>query len=212
MKSRRLGTALVMLGGLTLLLMTGACGALPDNGQAADSAQQVNATWKTRWGPLSAADRDLIHKVRLASLWEMPSAQQAQQRARSPRVRQISAEIADQHMALDQQVRDIALKLDVDLPVQPTAQQKQWMKDMSGRTGRDYDVTYVKWLRLAHGQVFALIGSVRGSTQNTLVRTFAEAANKAVLNHQRLLESTGLTTSNSYPEPPTVAPAPSPGR
>ncbi|GAA4963678.1 putative outer membrane protein [Nonomuraea thailandensis] len=165
--------------------------------------EQDGGTRQTEWGPLSEADRDLIRKVRLASLWEMPMAQDAVQRAATARVRQISGEIASQHHTLDRQVRDVAAKLQVKLPVKPTTQQQAWMSDISGRTGAAYDTTYVKWLRLAHGQIFPLIGTVRGSTQNTLVRRFSEQANAAVLNHQRLLESTGLTTPASFPTPPS---------
>ncbi|MFI9842328.1 DUF4142 domain-containing protein [Nonomuraea sp. NPDC051941] len=158
-------------------------------------------TRQTKWGPLSEADQELIKKVRLASLWEMPMAQDAIQRASSARVRQVSKEIAAQHDMLDGQVRDVAAKLKVKLPVKPTPQQQDWMTDISGRSGSAYDKTYVKWLRLAHGQIFTLIGTVRGTTQNTLVRRFSEQANAAVLNHQRLLESTGLTTPESFPTP-----------
>ncbi|MFC5817613.1 DUF4142 domain-containing protein [Nonomuraea harbinensis] len=171
--------------------------------QAAESGDD-SETRPTKWGPLSAADRDLIKKVRLATLWEMTIAQEAIQRGNSSRVREISREISEQHHALDNEARDLAQKLDVRLPVRPTEDQQKWMADISGRSGRDYDVTYVKWLRLAHGQIFAFIGQVRGSTQNTLVRKFAESCNKAVLNHQRLLESTGLAGPEAFPDPPEV--------
>ncbi|NUW39364.1 DUF4142 domain-containing protein [Nonomuraea rhodomycinica] len=168
---------------------------------AAEAAADAG-TRETRWGPLSETDRDLIKKVRLASLWEMPMAQDAMQRASRAKVREVSRRIAAQHHTLDEQVRDLAAKLDVTLPVKPTDEQQTWMSDITGRSGSAYDVTYVKWLRLAHGKIFTLIGTVRGTTQNTLVRRFSEQANAAVLNHQRLLESTGLTTPESFPAPP----------
>jgi predicted outer membrane protein len=168
---------------------------------AVTETESDSGVWQTRWGPLSEIDRELIKKVRLASLWEMPIAQDAVQRASSPRVRQISKEIAEQHHTLDEQVRDVAARLKVTLPVTATDQQQEWMDDISSKSGSGYDATFVKWLRLAHGQIFPLIGTVRGSTQNTLVRRFSEQANAAVLNHQRLLESTGLTTPESFPTP-----------
>ncbi|MGP3921022.1 DUF4142 domain-containing protein [Nonomuraea sp. 10N515B] len=169
--------------------------------EAEPGLEPETGTWQTEWGPLTETDRKLITGVRLASLWEMPMAQDAVQRASNPKVREISKEIAQQHHTLDKQVRDVAAKLKVKLPVTPTDEQQDWMSDISGRSGSAYDATYVKWLRLAHGKVFALIGTVRGSTQNTLVRRFSEQANAAVLNHQRLLESTGLTTPESFPTP-----------
>ncbi|MFG1944398.1 DUF4142 domain-containing protein [Nonomuraea sp. NPDC048826] len=175
-----------------------------DPGTAAEGNGDDGSTRPTKWGPLSAADRDLIKKVRLATLWEMTIAQEAIQRGNSSRVREISREISEQHHELDKQALDLARKLDVRLPVRPTEDQQKWMADISSRSGRDYDVTYVKWLRLAHGGIFGLIGQVRGSTQNTLVRKFAEQCNAAVLNHQRLLESTGLAGPEAFPDPPEV--------
>ncbi|QYC41005.1 hypothetical protein Nocox_16960 [Nonomuraea coxensis DSM 45129] len=206
-------------GGLAALCLLTACAGytptpLPDTAalDAAASAEpdatpsereSDTGTVQTKWGPLSELDRDLVRKVRLASLWEMPMAQDAIQRGEAARVRQISREIAAQHHTLDGQVRDVAGKLRITLPVKPTDQQQAWMTDISGRSGQAYDATYVKWLRLAHGQIFGVIGTVRGTTQNTLIRRFSEQANAAVLNHQRLLESTGLTTPESFPTPPS---------
>jgi predicted outer membrane protein len=160
---------------------------------------------KTQWGPLSEADELLIKKVRLASLWEMPIAEEAGEKASTAKVRQVSKKIASQHMYLDQQVRTVAARLPVKLPTKPNADQKKWMADIRSKRGHAYDVTYVKWLRFAHGQIFGLIGQVRGTTQNTMVRKFSEVANEYVLTHQRLLESTGLTTPKAFPPPPAAS-------
>ncbi|MET8866574.1 DUF4142 domain-containing protein [Nonomuraea sp. NPDC004580] len=173
----------------------------PSEPSGPPAEDEDEGVWETKWGPVSKIDRDLVRKVRLAGLWEMPMAQDAVQRATTAKVRQVSETIASQHHTLDRQVREVASKLEITLPVKPTEQQQSWMSDISGSTGSAYDATYIKWLRLAHGQIFGLIGQVRGSTQNTLVRRFAEQCNAAVLNHQRLLESTGLTTPESFPDP-----------
>jgi predicted outer membrane protein len=217
LRHRRAGRAAT--GALTaLLLATGCAAAKQQNAAEADpqtvpqAAQPIpsnappadNSVQRTRWGPLSAADRDLIKKVRLASLWEMTMAQEATRKAKSPRVRRISGEIVAQHMVLDRRVRNVAAKLKVELPTEPSDTQQQWMADIRAQRGAQYDRTYVKWLRFAHGQVFALVGSVRGTTRNRLVRPFADLCNRFVLNHQRLLERTGLTTADSFPPPPPV--------
>ncbi len=212
MPRRRHRIVLLTMAGLVAATMTAGCNYAANASPSGSSSVQLvdTAVWQTKWGPLSAADRELISKVRLASLWEMPEAQQAAQRAQSPKVRQISAEIAAQHMTLDVAVRDIAQKLNVDLPNLPSPVQQGWMNDINSRSGHDYDVTYVKWLRFAHGQIYALIGSVRGSTQNTLMRSFADTGQTFVLNHMRLLESTGLVNANSFPSPPPITTTPLP--
>ena len=51
------------------------------------SATNASDGWtQTESGPLGAADRDLLAKVRQAGLWEMPTGQQMQQRGSSQRV------------------------------------------------------------------------------------------------------------------------------
>jgi predicted outer membrane protein len=189
----------VLISGCDYGSQAASSGSAPASGGKVDTAM-----WKTKWGPLSAADRELVRKVRLASLWEMPEAQAASQKAKNAKVRQISKKITNQHMYLDGQVRAVAQQLNVELPTRPTTQQQGWMDDINGRTGQAFDTTYVKWLRLAHGQIFSLIGTVRGTTQNSVMRSFADTANTYVLNHMRLLESTELTASASFPTPPPV--------
>ncbi|HEX6468192.1 MAG TPA: DUF4142 domain-containing protein [Streptosporangiaceae bacterium] len=189
-----------MVCGLVLVLLSASCGRWAGGVGPLDSGKIVK---DTAWGPLSDASRKLIYLVRLANLWELPMAEEAMTRAQSPKVREISKTIAYQHRyVLEPRVRSVAAQLGITLPTRPTAQQAAWMTDIRSKSGAAYDVTYVKWLRFAHGQIFGLIGQVRGTTTNTVVRSFADDANKFVMLHMQLLESTGLTKPNSFPPPP----------
>jgi predicted outer membrane protein len=158
---------------------------------------------QTSWGPLSPADRDLIVKVRLACLWEMSTGQQAQQQASSPAVKEAARKIAAEHTDLDQKTRDIADKLGVLLPSTPSAQQIGWMKEITSKTGSDYDRAAVQRLREAHGIVLPLIATVRVGTRNDLVRAFAIDTDQYVTRHLGYLESTGLVDYSALPETPS---------
>ena len=155
----------------------------------------------TQWGPLSPADRDLIVKVRLACLWEMSTGQQMQQQASNPAVKDAGAKISAEHTDLDQKTRDIADKLGVPLPASPNAQQVAWMKEISSKTGSDYDRTAVQRLREAHGIVLPVLSEVRISTRNDMVREFATEGALYVNRHIGYLESTGLVNYAALPEP-----------
>jgi len=161
-------------------------------GVPASGAANLGGTVNTRWGPLSAQDRSVLVKVRQANLWETPAGQQAQQRAASPRVREVAGIISDQHMQLDAATRAVAEQLGVLLPVEPNGAQKSWLREMSGKFGADYDKTFVLRLRAAHGQVFQLLAKARAQTENTVMRSFIESGMKFVNTHISLLESTGL--------------------
>ncbi|WP_229690788.1 DUF4142 domain-containing protein [Sphaerisporangium melleum] len=187
--------------------------AQPSGNGAAAGAQEEPAAEEsvpTPWGPLSAADRDLLAKVRLAGLWEIPTGRQAAKRALRAATRKNLGEIARQHTLLDAEVRQVAGRLRVPLPDEATEEQQGWMAEISGKKGLAYDMTAVMRLRLAHGKIFPAIGAVRGSTRNTLIRDFAESAAMFVNTHMSLLEGTGLVGDTALPPVPTVSGAPSP--
>jgi predicted outer membrane protein len=161
-------------------------------GLPASGAANLGGTVNTKWGRLSTLDRSVLVKVRQANLWEMPAGQQAQQRASSPRVREVAGIISRQHMQLDVATTGIAEELGVILPVEPNGAQKSYLREMSSKYGDDYDKTFVLRLRAAHGQVFQLLAKARAQTENTKMRPFIEAGMKFVNTHISLLESTGL--------------------
>lgn len=166
------------------------------------SAPQQDGWTMTSTGPLGPADRDLLVKVRLAGLWEMPAGDAAQQRGVNPKVREAGKKISSEHGTLDEQVRWAAEKLEVPLPNEPNADQKKWLGEMAAAQGEEFDRVFVDRLRTAHGKVFSVIAAVRAGTRNSIVRSFAATSNAAVLRHLGYLESTGLVDFDSLPAPP----------
>jgi predicted outer membrane protein len=151
---------------------------------------------------LTAADRDLVVRVRLAGLWEIPAGQMAMTKGVEPRVRQIGQMISSQHVKLNALDATAAAKLGVKLPTEPTGEQKRWLGEMRAASGPEFDTIFVQRLRAAHGKIFPAIAVVRATTRNDVVRTLAQQANGFVLNHLTYLESTGLV---QFAELPKVA-------
>jgi len=154
---------------------------------------------------LNAADMTLFNGVRQAGLWEIPAGQMAAEKGSTAKVRQVGTMIADQHVQLDQLVVDAANKLGVTIPATPTADQQGWLKEMQNASGARFDQTFVTRLRAAHGKIFPVIGAVRASTRNAVVRELADQANIFVMNHMKMLESTGLVQYQNLP--PAAMPA-----
>ncbi|MFI9154075.1 DUF4142 domain-containing protein [Streptomyces sp. NPDC053367] len=185
-------------------------------GQANLAAGTVN----TRWGPLTASDRDLIVRVRLAGLWELPAGQQAMERAPSEAIKEAADHLIVGHTDLDKRVRIVAAQLGVELPNQPNEQQQGWLQEMTAATGAEYEYKFVNLLRSAHGKIFPAIGAVRNSTRNTLVRQLASDANQTVLDHITVLEKTGKVDFDAIANDsvsgstasPTGPPPPVPGQ
>ncbi|GAA3856896.1 hypothetical protein GCM10022243_22730 [Saccharothrix violaceirubra] len=161
---------------------------------------------QTPLGPVTAADLDLLVKVRQAGLWEMPMGEEAQTRASSPRVRDVGRQLAADHRFLDDRVTALAGLLGVPLPAEPNADQRSWMAELRGRSGPDFDVAFADRLRAAHGKVFAFVAKVRTETTNDAIRRFAQVGVDIVMKHMTLLESTGLVTRAGLAEPVAAAP------
>jgi len=156
-------------------------------------ADVLNAdTTLTLYGPLSAQDRDFITKVRLAGLWELPAGRLAEEKGTTAAVRTAGQHLVDGHTFLDQRVRDVAAKMNLGLPNEPTDQQKQWLATLNSAQGEDFDRRFANIVRLAHGKVFSVVAQVRAGTQNSLVRALADDANTTVLDHIKVLEATGF--------------------
>ncbi|MFD9000027.1 DUF4142 domain-containing protein [Streptomyces sp. NPDC059582] len=145
----------------------------------------------TRYGPLSALDREFVTKVRLAGLWELPAGQQAQRKGTTRAVRTAGEHLVEGHTFLDARVRDVASRLGLALPDEPNEQQRGWLTELDAARGTDYDRRFANILRLAHGRVFSVVAQVRAGTRNSLVRALADDANTTVLDHIKVLEATG---------------------
>ncbi|WP_262391288.1 DUF4142 domain-containing protein [Nocardiopsis sp. CNR-923] len=171
------------------------------NGSTSVAGVFWNDWVSTESGPLGPADVDALIRVRQAGLWEIPVGQQAQDRAQLDRVREVGAILAEDHTLIDEQVRDLAARLDVRLPNAPTQDQQRWMEELSELSGAEYDQVFANRLRAAHGGVVQVLAEVRAGTRNELVRSFCQHAMLMVLRHITLLESTGLVEYEELPAP-----------
>jgi predicted outer membrane protein len=169
------------------------------------TTEQNPGSMQTRWGPLSSADRDLLVMVRQAGLSGGSSGKRAEQRASNQQVRSVAKRTWVDYGDLDNQVRAVAGKLGVPLPDLPTVAQQGWLKDLSGRSGADYDRMFTQGLRVTDGEVLPAITAVRAGTRNELVRSFAANAAALVNRHMEVLERTGLVDYSKLSAPQPAA-------
>ncbi|MFS8197339.1 DUF4142 domain-containing protein [Streptomyces sp. CWNU-52B] len=202
------GTGLIIAGlALTLVALVFPIWSYAD--RSGTGVDTLNAsTVSTRFGPLSAQDRDFVVKVRLAGLWELPAGQQAEERGTTEAVRTAGEHLVEGHTFLDERVRDVAARLGLELPDQPNEQQRAWLATLSAARGQEYDTRFANILRGAHGKVFGLVAQVRASTRNSLVRALADDANTTVLDHITVLEATGLVDFDALARDAAAASAP----
>src|SRR5262245_38403113 len=108
------GFLIILLAGTLIALVFPVWSYADRSGTGLDT---LNAqTLSTRYGPLSALDREFITKVRLAGLWELSAGQEAQQKGTTDAVRTAGRHLVEGHTFLDARVRDVAQRLGLSLP------------------------------------------------------------------------------------------------
>ncbi len=169
--------------GTTVAGSSGQLSRVPDDGYG---------TLTTQYGPLTPLDREFVRRVRAAGLWEGPAGRQAVERATNDAMRHAGEHLVDGHNELDAAAIEAGRVLGIELPNQPTAQQRGWLAGLERAEGTEYERMFANTLRRAHGEVFVLVAQIRATTQNSKVRELADLANATVLDHITVLEATGL--------------------
>jgi putative membrane protein len=136
-------------------------------------------------------DREFVTLIRFANLWEIPTARLGLERGTTDAVKTAAATMVRDHTRLDVIVKQFANKYGFPLPDKPKSSQQNWMGEISGKHGKDFERTWATRLRAAHGSVFQTIAEERAGTKNAAMLDFATQANAIVLKHMTLLEATG---------------------
>lgn len=177
----------------------GAGGSQPGDGAASAGGSQGQGR-QGGAGTVTEIDKTFLVAVRQAGLWEIPAGRLAQTNASSEAVKRAGHHLIDGHAKLDQLVREDAKILGVEIPNEANEDQQRWVEQLKAAKGEEFDKLFANLLRVAHGKIFAIIGEVRGATQNDLIRRHARQANQTVLDHLEVLEDTGLVTPESLAE------------
>ncbi|KOV79177.1 hypothetical protein ADL03_37980 [Nocardia sp. NRRL S-836] len=153
------------------------------------------------------SDREMLVQLAQHSLWQKPTSREASDRGKDARVRKVAGQLAAEHAQLAQAVTQAATQLGVNLPAEPTTEQKSWANAVSSSSGGELDRMYANLARAADGSLVVQVAQARASTRSTPVRAAAQTGLTLLLKHMLLLESTGLVkaTSLQMTEAPPVA-------
>jgi putative membrane protein len=197
--------------GLALAWMSSAC-TVPPPDSSSDPPRQGESL-DTPYGPLSAADRELVVQVRLAGLWQVPGCRQAGTRGNND-VKQVASRMLAERVEFDARIRKVAAELSVPLPNQPNAEQIGSLAVLSNASPADYDRTFVRLLRDTQDDDLQIIARLSADSRNSLVRSLADEARVIATRHLGYLDGTGLVQNGSPSQAattskPATTPAPS---
>ena len=143
------------------------------------------------------SDRELLVLLTRHSLWQKPASRESSDRARDAKVREVAGQLAAEHTQLTQAVAEAARQIGVDLPSEPTAEQKSWANAISSSSGEELDSAYANLSRAANGSLITQVAHARATTRSLPARIASQTALTLLLKHMLLLEGTGLVKANS---------------
>jgi predicted outer membrane protein len=146
---------------------------------------------------IEPSDRELLVLLTQHSLWQKPASRESSDRARDAKVRKVASQLAAEHAQLVTAVTEAASQIGVNLPSEPTTEQKSWANAISSSSGDELDRMFANLSRAADGSLIIQVAQARATTKSAPVRNAAQTGLTLLLKHMLLLEGTGLVKSNS---------------
>lgn len=157
---------------------------------------QVNAV-RVIGQNVEPSDRELLVLLTQHSLWQKPASRESSDRARDAKVRKVAGQLAAEHTQLASAVTEAAGKIGVNLPTEPTTEQKSWANAITNSSGEELDRMYANLSRAADGSLIIQVAQARATTKSVPARVAAQTGLTLLLKHMLLLEGTGLVKANS---------------
>lgn len=139
---------------LSVLAALGLCGALTLVSPAAHAVDPQAVSVGVR--QLSQQDRVFLERSHQNNLTEIIAGDLAVKKGECPQVRELGAMLITHHLALDAEVTAVATRYGVPLPQAPSAEQAAELSDLAWRSGRDFDMAWLRFAIITHVQALAL--------------------------------------------------------
>jgi putative membrane protein len=146
----------------------------------------------------NAQDRAFLVAAHQNNLTEIAAGRAAQQKATTDVVRRHGQIFIRDHTRLDASLRQVAQQLAVDLPDQPTAQQRASLASVSARSGAAFDQAWLASQVAGHRQAKAAGQRELANGSDAAVLQLARTAAPVIQMHLTMLEeATGIAPSGA---------------
>jgi putative membrane protein len=155
-------------------------------------------------GPAQAAptsqDVTWVQAAHQSNLAEIAAGTAAQQQATTPEVKQLGAMFVQMHTELDAALTPVAQQLGIELPAEPTPDQKAQLAAVQANTGRAFDTAWIAQQIGSHSTTLAATQQELKAGSDPTVLAQAQAATPVVQQHLDELR----TVAQQYGVPTSV--------
>jgi putative membrane protein len=138
---------------------------------------------------LSSADRTFVEKAASGGMAEIQAAQVAQQKASSPQVKQFASRMITDHTQANNELQQIAQQENIDVPSQPSQQDRSSVQRLGGMTGSAFDRSYAQDELRDHQQDVALFQREASSGKVPALKQFAQKTLPILRQHLQMAQA-----------------------
>ncbi|SFK69225.1 putative membrane protein [Streptosporangium canum] len=154
---------------------------------------------------VSAQDRQFLVQAHQGNLAEIAAGKAAQSKGKAGSVRSIGAMLVADHTKLDKKLQQVAQRLQVTLPTQPTARQQTKAKELAALSGTEFDKAWTKTMIYGHRAALAAIKKEIADGSAPQVKALARASQPVIQEHlDRLLAAEKALGALGPARPPAI--------
>ncbi|MFI7077189.1 DUF4142 domain-containing protein [Micromonospora sp. NPDC049903] len=164
----------------------------------------------------SEQDTQYLQAVHQVNLYEIAAGELAQQKGQNQQVKDLAQQFVTDHTELDQSVKDVAGQLNVQLPNEPTPDQRTALDQLNNASGEEFDRLWVTQGLAGHLQAIQATQTEISQGTEPQVVQLAQTALPVLQAHYdalvTLAEELGIpvpeTSASGTPGPGGTVPAP----
>ncbi|MFD6752422.1 MULTISPECIES: DUF4142 domain-containing protein [Micromonospora] len=164
----------------------------------------------------SEQDTQYLQAIHQVNLYEVQAGELAEKKAQDQQVKDLAQMIVTDHQDLDTQVKDLAGQLNVQLPNEPTPDQRTALDQLNNASGEEFDRLWVTQGLAGHLQAIQATQTEISQGTETQVVQLAQTALPVLQAHYdalvQLAEELGIpvpeTSASGTPSPGGTVPAP----
>lgn len=159
----------------------------------------------------SSQDQQYLQQIHQVNLFEIRTGEMAQQKGVNQGVKDLGGRFATDHTKLDETVKDAASTANVDLPDQPSEEQRRIIDELNGLSGDEFDQRWVAAQLAGHQQAMQMTQTEVAQGTDPGVKKVAEDALPVLQAHHQALMDLARQMGVQIPPGATATPSPTTG-
>ena len=132
---------------------------------------------------VSASDRAFLAKASESNVGEVAAGNLAQQRGASADTRALGKRFADNHRANEQKLGVLASRLNVVVPMHPSAEDKMEMAKLKALSGSAFDAAFLSMEQKGHMKNIMAFKQEGAATSNPMIAAYTKASIPVLEEH-----------------------------